>query len=65
MRQMVSPKSLSLALEQLSATFVPIGQHGLLIAWHTGGNNRGESQSAVLGILKYLIPVYLKPRNVL
>lgn len=38
MRQMVSPKSLSLALKRLSATFVPIGQHGLLIVWYTGGN---------------------------
>lgn len=65
MRQMVSPKSLNLALKQLSATFAPIGQHGLLIVWNTGGKSWGESQNTVLGILKYLISVYLKPGNVL
>lgn len=65
MRQMVSPKSLSLAMKEPSATFVHIGQHDLLIVWHTGGNSRGENQSTLLGILKYLISVYLKPRDVL
>lgn len=32
MRQMISPKSLSLALKQLSVTFVLTGQHALLIS---------------------------------